>query len=316
MIAIVGGEFITLKGIMVGEGFPELHRNAPRGRGRIQELFNGIFNCSLTQSQMQERVYRRWGWVEGDLPVINKNLITNKLEAQRKMEAEGLGENILVHYNDTSVYDYVHRIINREEWVMKPYASQGGTGIRTYDGGLLRSGFYLQKKVNKVREFRAPVGLWLSNPVFTIQEKKPKPEMWHEILANVPYHWPATQQQRERLPLTWNIESGFYFKRATTPENRAEKVNRFGLFRRMEEIAIKAVKALDYQFGAVDILMDEDRNLWIVEVNSHPAIKNPNSKEIYIEALAPLKTASKMDLFGLIQQTAGNTVRRTMTRRA
>ena len=62
--------------------------------------------------------------------------------------------------------------------------------------------------------------------------------------------------------------------------------------------------------------MDDNRWLWVVEINSHPAIKNPMSKEIYIEALEPLKTISKMDLFTLTQQTGGGTIRRTMTRRA
>jgi hypothetical protein len=244
------------------------------------------------------------------LPIINKNLVTNKLEAQRKIKDNGLEEHILL-YNTANFPEIVP-----EDWVVKPYASQGGAGIRTYEGGYLGSGFYLQKKVNKVREFRAHVGLWLNNPVFTIQEKKAKPEMWQELLDDDPYQWPATQYHRERLPLTWNVNSGFYLRRATTPWNRAEKIHRFPLFRRIEEVAVKAVKALGYQYGAVDILMDDNRWLWVVEVNSHPAIKNPTSKEIYIEVLEPLKTMSKVDLFSLTQQASGGTIRRTMTRGA
>jgi hypothetical protein len=312
MISVVGEPYVTLKRIMLGEGFAHLANFTSRGRSATQEL-NGVFNCSYTPPQMRDRVYRRWHYVEIDLPIINKKLIANKLEAQQKMEAEEVGEHILTWRRQEPSSAAHDRDPNR--WIIKPYASQGGAGIRTYEGGRLNSAFYLQKRVNKLREFRAHVGLWLNFPVFTIQEKKPKPELWQEVLSDSPYQWPATRYHRERLPLTWNINSGFYLRRSTTPEDRAEKLSRFPLFRRIEEVAIKAVRALGYQYGAVDILMDEDRNLWVVEINSHPAIKNENSKALYIIALEPLKTMSKMDLFSLTQQTTSGTVQRVMTRR-
>jgi len=310
MIAVVGGGHVTLKRLMLGEGFPHLSAYA----GPTTTNLNGVFNCSFTQAQMATEVYRRWSGISSDLPIINKNLVTNKLEAQRKMEAEGVGEHILVwRRQEPSFADHER---DPDRWMVKPYASQGGAGIHTYEGGRVNTHFYLQKKVNKVREFRAHVGLWLNNPVFTIQEKKPKPELWGErMFDHDSYEWPATSAQRERLPLTWNINSGFYLRRTTTPWDRADKVNRFPLLRRIEEVAIKAVRALGYQYGAVDILMDDNRWLWVVEVNSHPAIKNPTSKEIYIEVLEPLKTISKVDLFSLTE-TTGDTYRRTMVRRA
>ena len=320
MIAVVGGQNVTLKRLMVGEGFPHLSEYATMGRSRAHEL-DGVFNCSFTQSQMQESVYRRWSYTSLDLPIINKTLVTNKLEAQRKMEAEGAREHILTwRRQEPSSADHDR---SPDLWVVKPYASQGGVGIRTYEGGRLNTHYYLQKRVNKLREFRAHVGLWLNFPVFTIQEKKPKPELWEDCIipaeavftSDTDYRWPAYEEQRERLPLTWNVNSGFYLRRATTPEDRAEKLSRFPLFRRIEEVAIKAVKALGYQYGAVDILMDDDRNLWVVEINSHPAIKNEMSKALYINALEPLKTMSKMDLFSLTQQTTSGTVQRVMTRR-
>jgi hypothetical protein len=307
--------FQTLKRLMLGEGFPHLSAYT----GPMTTELNGVFNCSYTPALMSNYVYSRWNYVNSDLPIINKNLITNKLEAQRRMEGEGVGEHILVwRRQEPSFADH-----NREpdRWVIKPYASQGGAGIRTYEGGRLNSHFYLQKKVNKVREFRAHVGLWLNNPVFTIQEKKPKPELWESLEASNEvwfgdYRWPINEEERSFFPLTWNINSGFYLRRSTTPWNREEKVNRFGLYRRIEEVAVKAVKALGYQYGAVDMLMDDNRWLWVVEINSHPAIKNPTSKEVYIEALEPLKTMSRRDLFTLTRQTEQGTIRRTMTRGA
>lgn len=312
MIAVVGKPNITLKRIMLEQGFPHLSDFASRGRNPLQQL-DGVFNCSYTPAQMDDFVLRRWPYVESDLPIINRGIVPNKLTAQQKMERI-IGENIL----PSSTHGLPE---NYEGWIIKPYASQGGVGIRNYTGGTVPTGHYIQKNANKLREFRAHVGLWLPDPVFTIQEKKPKPELWEQIFRDIDnrltteYHWPVENRGlRGYLPLTWNIESGFYFRRSTTPENRAQKVARFPLFRRIEEVAIKAVRALNYQFGAVDILMDEDRNLWVSEVNSHPAIINPRSKEIYAEVLEPLKTMSKANLYELTN--SDTTITRRMVRRA
>jgi len=312
MIAVVGMPNITLKRLMLEGGFPHLSNYTTRGRAATQEL-NGVFNCSYTPPQMSERVYRRWSWVRDDLPIINEKLIGNKLEAQQKMREDSvLVEHILFASTSTEPAE--------EGWILKPYASQGGVGIRDYTGGRIPSGFYLQRKANKVREFRAHVGLWIQNPVFTIQEKKPKPELWQQLIYNqaetegLEYHWPTTEDVRQFMPLTWNIESGFYFRRTTTPDNRRDKVRRYPLLGRIEEVAVKAVKALGYQFGAVDILMDDERQLWVTEVNSHPAIKNEESKSIYRQALEPLREISKIDLFNLTQQTTTNLTSRTFVR--
>ncbi len=99
--------------------------------------------------------------------------------------------------------------------------------------------------------------------------------------------------RRRKLPVTWNIESGFYFKRLTNYENRTEKRERFPLIGRIEKVAVDAIKALGYQYGAVDILMNEARELYVVEVNSHPAIKNEISKDQYRYALRVLKTINE-----------------------
>ena len=308
MIAVVGKRVVTLKRIMMEQGFPQLGDV----RTPITGLINGVFNCSYTPNQLSDRVLRHCPDLrDGTLPIINRTLVPNKQTAQETMYANGLSENILVCRNmGVSPADYAR---DPDGWIIKPYASQGGVGIRPYRGGNIPSGHYLQKKVNKFREFRAHVGLWLPDPVFTIQEKKPKPELWEQIFSVTEYEWPAGEIQREALPLTWNINSGFYLRRSTTPENRAQKVARFPLFRRIEELAIKAVKALGYQYGAVDIMMDEDRQLWVSEVNSHPAIINPQSKEIYAEVLEPLKTISVSRLEEL---TGGGTTRRSLRRTA
>lgn len=287
MVTVIGGNGITLKKLMLRLGFPKTERYHNR------QAITGVFNASFTTAQMYERVPE---WVY-HLPMINKKLVTNKLTALQNMQMAGMEDNIPEYKIQTPA-------IYEEGWITKPYASQAGRGINKFAPmSLLPSGCYLQKDIVKFREFRAHVGLWLDNPVFTIQEKKPKPELWDATYpaGDHEYEWPLhNEAMRSFLPVTWNIESGFYFKRLTTPDNRAEKVDRFPLIGRIEQVGINAVKALGYQYGAVDILMSYDRNLYVVEVNSHPAIKNPASVDIYNEALRPLQSMSASEFRVLV----------------
>lgn len=295
MVTVIGGNGITLKKLMLRLGFPR-PESALNRTG-----ITGVFNASFTTAQMYERVPE---WVYHQ-PMINKKLVTNKLTALQNMSMAGMEENIPEFSLEP-----------REEgnWISKPYASQGGHGIERYQiGTRVPMGKYLQRDVVKFREFRVHVGLWLDAPAFTIQEKKPKEELWNATFpeGDHGYEWPLhNEAMRGFLPVTWNIESGFYFKRLTTPDNRAEKVDRFPLIGRIEQVGISALKAIGYQYGAVDILMSYDRKLYIVEVNSHPAIKNPNSVDIYNEALRPLQSITTREFRELVEvdNVAGTSV--------
>lgn len=272
MIGVVGATNTTLRKIMLGIGIP-----APNAMNR--HAIDCLFNASFTPNQFAERVP---SWAQR-LPTINRHLVTNKKFAVEKLAANGLEDHI-------SEMSEVPK--SEGNWIVKPYASQAGRGIKRYVlGSPVPYGSYLQRDVVKFREFRAHVGLWLEDPVFTIQEKKPKPELWDRVFDEcVEYHWPVDNNQwRNTLPVTWNIESGFYFKRLTDPENRFEKRDRFPLIKRIEDLAIKAIKILGYQYGAVDILMNKERELFVVEINSHPAIKNEISIDIYKDALSHIK---------------------------
>lgn len=297
MIGVIGGNGITLKKLMLRSGFPKAEQAINR------HSMIGVFNTSFPEGVMLRRVP---SWVR-DYPMINKVLVTNKLQALRAMDAVGMSEHIPEYSIDRRYED---------GWIVKPYASQAGHGIHRYvSGSPVHGGTYLQRDVVKFREFRAHVGLWLDSPVFTIQEKKPKEELWEHVFGGMDheYEWPIRNTaMRGFLPVTWNIESGFYFRRTTTPSTREEKVSRFPLIKRIEKVATKAVKALKYQYGAVDILMNENRELFIVEVNSHPAIKNPASVDIYMEVLRPLAQLSREEFNNLVERTTSTiTFRRT-----
>jgi glutathione synthase/RimK-type ligase-like ATP-grasp enzyme len=57
---------------------------------------------------------------------------------------------------------------------------------------------------------------------------------------------------------------------------------------RVENLAIDAIEALGLDFGAVDIIMDNDGEVYVLEVNTAPGLGNTDSIEAYVEAISNL----------------------------
>ena len=53
----------------------------------------------------------------------------------------------------------------------------------------------------------------------------------------------------------------------------------------MRELAKRAVAALGYLYGAVDVLQDPTGKLWVLEVNSAPALRDENTVASYVKAI-------------------------------
>ena len=53
----------------------------------------------------------------------------------------------------------------------------------------------------------------------------------------------------------------------------------------LKTLAVRAVEALGYDFGAVDIIMDKNKKLYVLEVNSAPGLDNPRTLEAYVNAI-------------------------------
>lgn len=49
--------------------------------------------------------------------------------------------------------------------------------------------------------------------------------------------------------------------------------------RPLRELAVKAVEAIEYDFGAVDIIVDNDNVPWVLEVNSAPSLEEIRIKQ-------------------------------------
>ena len=55
---------------------------------------------------------------------------------------------------------------------------------------------------------------------------------------------------------------------------------------RIEQLAVQAIDALGLDFGAVDIIKDEEGRVYVLEVNTAPGLGNADSLEAYVEAFS------------------------------
>ena len=278
MIGVIGDSNVGLKTVLSRlDGFDFIGSIPPN---QIVAAVNCSYNTEKMRRLGQRFPYLREG---SEVKVFNRTLRINKLDQICIYEENGI--NVPEWIIDDEWDEYLDGT-----WLIKPTHSQRGVGIRTLENNTVPSSnrAYVQKKINKVREFRAHIALFLpeGEQCFSIQEKKPKPEVHGESL------------DRENLPLCWNVDNGFYYRRSTTPENRADKCRRFPLFRRIEDIGIKAVKSLGYDFSAVDIIMDNNRTLNVLETNSHASLKNEASKEVYREIFSKLPSTLSPSAIG------------------
>ena len=71
----------------------------------------------------------------------------------------------------------------------------------------------------------------------------------------------AIEENRFIHPHVWSKERGWTLQ--TIEDNELTTI---------KELAIRAIEALDYDFGAVDIILGNDNKFYILEVNSAPRL--------------------------------------------
>jgi hypothetical protein len=87
------------------------------------------------------------------------------------------------------------------------------------------------------------------------------------------HHGDAPDDEQEQVR---NLDSGWVYSR--------ENLRRL---ERIEQLAIRAVAALHLDFGAVDIIKDENGDVFVLEVNSAPGLA-PTTCELYTNAFGEL----------------------------
>lgn len=171
--------------------------------------------------------------------VLNKRIVLSKKE-QGKLFLEHQVSTPKVYLNRTTwVGD------GRPQLLVKPIYGQMGTGIKLVTNPDWSNFDVIhQLYIPKTREFRA---MMLPDIIAFFMEKHPP----------------------ENGDIRWNEHRGATWTSVPADENLRIKVRKLGN---------KGLKALDYDFGAIDIIMDEDGKLYILEINSRPEFGQKNAK--------------------------------------
>jgi hypothetical protein len=176
-------------------------------------------------------------YVPSDIPMVNRNVNCNKFEQAQILEGM------------TPEVRHIGMPDDPENWIVKPYYSVGGYGIQPLlERTPYRKARYMQRRVNKVREFRAHYYSWpdkKEDRVPLIQEKK----------IDNPNQ------------LCWNKQQGGSFHYVYQPHLGTDELDT-ELRERIQDFAIVACMKLGYDMGGVDLCIDDQNRLWIFEVNS------------------------------------------------
>lgn len=215
-----------------------------------------VINYGLVPDKLEE-FYRKWPSLRS-IPMLNRHIGCSKYKAVKDAE----GNNILVPETRMSLSIGA----DRSKWIEKRFHSSQGIGIRFARERQAPAGKYFQQFISDRRfELRVHAFDWI------------KPE-----------EWVVHKRQGPSDQIAWNFHQGGHFRRVESP-------NKYNVFLKSKEIAEKILKIRHMQFGAVDLIVDNDMKIYFIEINSSPGFTE-YSEHIYTDAMGKLKALSKSDL--------------------
>ena len=160
------------------------------------------------------------------------------------MQDEGVS--IPNFYSNGSVIQEGMKLVARTK-----LSGHSGEGIEiidaTVDGLMLQAPLYTEY-ISKVKEYRCIV---VGNEVVDTKQKKKRSSPRDEE-GNV-----IEEERVEHDEQVWNLDGGYVFARSSI--SRPDGI---------DSLAVSAVSSLGLDFGAVDIIMDREHNLFVLEVNT------------------------------------------------
>ena len=85
--------------------------------------------------------------------------------------------------------------------------------------------------------------------------------------------WIDEGREEEINDKYWSLATGYVL-------NKLPKKNNLRVRKKLIALGRESLKAIGYDFGAVDIMMGQDKQLYVLEVNSAPAL-NEYKLELY-----------------------------------
>lgn len=214
------------------------------------------------QGRHLESFYTRWPMATR-IRTINRYMPYNKYSAV--CEVSGLG----VPCPDVDARFWESEF--KQGWIYKPYLSGAGYGIERITEENFQSlnwsrGYAQQEITDRPYEIRITGFRWL-----------PKEE-WGV--------WKKRKEGEHRDELTWNHEQGGIFVTVKTPL-------KFRVFKEAMEHTDTILRHFALGFGAVDFILDSEKRLYFLELNTRPGFTRGYSDGPYISAFRALKEISE-----------------------
>lgn len=272
--------------------------------GQIIKLENSRYRYRTSHNIINWGNSRRPSWMTTDVPVLNKPesvaVASNKYETLLTLQAHDVstveftdskmiaedwlsnGDKVFVRHSLTGHSGQGIEVINNNENVEQTVAIMGAQRILKDAGlddvaGLLDNSYsdmlndtlelpeapLYTHGVDNHGEYRVHV---FSGSVILYQKKSRRVDDDGEI------EQPDDEESDVR-----NLNSGWVYR-----------TNNLKRLERVEQLAINAVNALGLDFGAVDIIKDENGDVFVLEINSAPGLGNQETLDAYVNALSTI----------------------------
>lgn len=239
---------------------------------------------------------RRPSWMSNDVPVINKPedvaIASNKLLTLEKLEGEGVATVPFTVNEDTAQewLDDGHKV-----FVRQTLTGHSGAGIIVQESGadaflletarsLALNGFHRQSRT-LYDDARVDVPEIEPAPLYTMGINNHGEYRVHVFNGEVILYQKKSRRVNEETGevVTAEGEEADVRNLASNWVYRTGNLNRL---ERIEELAKNAVRALGLDFGAVDIIKDENGEVFVLEVNCAPGLKNQETLQAYVNAIS------------------------------
>lgn len=212
-----------------------------------------LVNYGLAGERLRQ-YYRRFPSAK-TIPTVNKSI------GHSKLRVVNMAKKIGILTPDSKLA--LSRLDKKKDWIEKRFSSQGGVGICAARGKSALKGKYYQKFINdRAYELRVHAFKWRGLEDYRIQKRL-----------------------GDKNEIAWNFSKGGHF--ITVRNHHA-----YPVFKSAKEISERMLDILKMSFGAVDFVVDTERRLYFIEVNSAPGFSGL-SDSIYIDAFKELKDLSK-----------------------
>lgn len=229
------------------------------GRGCRAEV---IINYGVAGGRFEEwRSLNPLGWSK---LMLNRPIGLNKFQVIKKAQD--------VDITCPETRQYLDGRHNRDGWLSKPWHSSGGRDITLASEASTQYGKYFQQYItDRLYELRVHAFVWIPQDKWVVQKRVPG--------------------EGNEGSITWNHHTGGTF--ITVNDTNAS------VFNKAVENSAKVLEVLGMQFGGVDFIVDSNRYVYFIEINSAVGCSGL-SDGIYVDAFERLKELDREEVLNYV----------------